>query len=170
MQPKSIYFILLFLLSISITLPAQEVIPEPEKFFGFVPGSDRNLFNCEKMINYPEIVDRGSERKQRMGLTGTRYFVPPNRDPIAIYVEEGLWNWTGIFGAGLMKDMTGEDLTGISRYYLFDDYRPGSAETRIWKGEQTYLNLDEKSEGQMVLMGFNPQFLLFCTYSLQIIV
>ncbi len=308
MQQKSIFFIFLFLLIINIALPAQDIIPPPEKFFGFVPGSDRNLFNYEKLIDYLEIVDQGSERmeirkvgespmgkpmyiafisspqniqnldrlreineqlainadlqreeqskmidegrvfvmatlsmhsgevgpaqsapltayelcttedpvkkawldqvvymmipnhnpdgmnmvvdyyqktkgtkyegaslpgvyhkyvghdnnrdfvilsqkdtkviadiynntwypqvfveKHQMGSTGTRYFVPPNHDPIAINVDEGIWNWTGIFGAGLMKDLTGEDLTGVSQHYLFDDYWPGSTETCIWK-------------------------------------
>jgi hypothetical protein len=68
-----------------------------------------------------------------MGSTGTRYFVPPNHDPIAENVDEGIWNWTGLFGANLMKDMTREDLTGVSQHYLFDDYWPGSTETCIWK-------------------------------------
>lgn len=308
MKRKSVFFILLFFLTINITLSGQQEIPAPEDFFGFVPGSDRNLFNYEKLINYLEIVDRGSERmemrkvgespmgkpmyiafissprniqnldklkeineqlainadlqqeerskmidegkvfvmatlsmhsgevgpaqsapltvyelcttedpvkkawldevvymmipnhnpdgmnmvvdyyhktkgtkyegaslpgvyhkyvghdnnrdfvilsqkdtkviadiynntwypqvfveKHQMGSTGTRYFVPPNHDPIAINVDEGIWNWAGIFGAGLMKDMTGEDLTGVSQHYLFDDYWPGSTETCIWK-------------------------------------
>lgn len=71
--------------------------------------------------------------KHQMGSTGTRYFVPPNHDPIAENVDEGIWNWSGIFGANLMKDMTREGLSGVSQHFLFDDYWPGSTETCIWK-------------------------------------
>lgn len=308
MQRKSIVFILFFLLSPGFILNAQEKMPAPEKFFGFIPGSDRNLFDYEKLIEYLEIIDKGSDRmemreaglsplgkpiyiafisspqnienldklkkinedlainpyiieeerarmidegkvfvmatlsmhssevgpaqsapltaydlcttedptkkvwldnvvymmipnhnpdgmnmvvdyyqktkgtkyegasqpgvyhkyvghdnnrdfvilsqkdtkviadiynntwypqvfveKHQMGSTGTRYFVPPNHDPIAMNVDEGIWNWTGIFGANLIKDMTREELTGVSQHYLFDDYWPGSTETCIWK-------------------------------------
>ncbi len=78
---------------------------------------------------YPQVF----VEKHQMGSTGPRYFVPPNHDPIAENVDEAIWNWTGIFGANLMKDMTREGLSGISQHYLFDDYWPGSTETCIWK-------------------------------------
>ena len=78
---------------------------------------------------YPQVF----VEKHQMGSTGTRYFVPPNHDPIAENVDEGIWNWAGIFGANLMKDMTREGLSGVSQHYLFDDYWPGSTETCIWK-------------------------------------
>jgi len=71
--------------------------------------------------------------KHQMGSTGTRYFVPPNHDPIAENVDAGIWNWSGIFGANMMKDMTREGLAGVSQHFLFDDYWPGSTETCIWK-------------------------------------
>ncbi|MFW5820554.1 MAG: M14 family zinc carboxypeptidase, partial [Bacteroidota bacterium] len=80
-------------------------------------------------IWYPQVF----VEKHQMGSTGTRYFVPPNHDPIAMNVDEGIWNWTGIFGANVIKDMTREDLAGVSQHYLFDDYWPGSTETCIWK-------------------------------------
>jgi hypothetical protein len=72
--------------------------------------------------------------KHQMGSTGTRYFVPPMHDPIAVNVDAGIWNWTKIFGTNMMKDMTREGLEGISQQYLFDDYWPGSTETCLWKG------------------------------------
>ena len=72
--------------------------------------------------------------KHQMGSTGTRYFVPPMHDPIAVNVDAGIWNWTKIFGTNMMKDMTREGLAGISQQYLFDDYWPGSTETCLWKG------------------------------------
>ena len=71
--------------------------------------------------------------KHQMGSTGPRYFVPPNHDPIAENIDAELWNWTGIMGSNLMKDMTKAGLAGVSQHYLFDDYWPGSTETCIWK-------------------------------------
>jgi hypothetical protein len=70
--------------------------------------------------------------KHQMGSEGPRYFVPPNHDPIAENVDAGIWNWMGIFGANMIKDMTHDGLAGISQHYLFDDYWPGSTETCLW--------------------------------------
>jgi len=72
--------------------------------------------------------------KHQMGSTGTRYFVPPFHDPISENVDAGIWNWIGIFGSNLLKDMTEKGLAGVSQHYLFDDYWSGSTETCIWKG------------------------------------
>ncbi|MBU8922859.1 MAG: hypothetical protein KOO63_13670 [Bacteroidales bacterium] len=71
--------------------------------------------------------------KHQMGSSGVRYFVPPNHDPIAQNIDASLWNWIGIFGSNLMKDMTADGCSGVTRQYLFDDYWPGSTETCIWK-------------------------------------
>lgn len=71
--------------------------------------------------------------KHQMGYTGPRYFVPPNHDPIAENIDAGIWNWTGVFGSNIIKDLTSEGLAGVSQHYLFDDYWPGSTETCIWK-------------------------------------
>ena len=71
--------------------------------------------------------------KHQMGMIGTRYFVPPNHDPIAENIDEGVWTWMGIFGADLMNDMTSAGLAGVSQNFLFDNYWPGSTETCIWK-------------------------------------
>ena len=71
--------------------------------------------------------------KHQMGSTGIRYFVPPNHDPIAENIDAGIWNWTGIFGQNMIKDMTREGLAGIGQHTIFDDYWPGSTETCIWK-------------------------------------
>ncbi len=71
--------------------------------------------------------------KHQMGSTGTRYFVPPNHDPIAENVDAGIWTWVGVFGSNMLKDMTRDSLFGVSTHYLFDDYWPGSTETCIWK-------------------------------------
>jgi hypothetical protein len=77
--------------------------------------------------------------KHQMGSSGPRYFVPPNHDPIAENIDAGIWNWNGIFGSNLIKDMTMEDLAGISQHYRFDDYWPGSTETCIWKNVMGFL-------------------------------
>lgn len=71
--------------------------------------------------------------KHQMGSGGVRYFVPPPHDPIAENIDAGVWNWIGIFGSNMMKDMTADGLKGVSQNYLFDDYWPGSTETCIWK-------------------------------------
>jgi hypothetical protein len=71
--------------------------------------------------------------KHQMGSTGPRLYVPPSHDPIAENIDAGIWNWAGLFGANMIKDMTTKKLSGISQHYLFDDYWPGSTETCIWK-------------------------------------
>ncbi len=78
---------------------------------------------------YPQVM----VEKHQMGSTGPRYFVPPNHDPIAENIDAGIWNWAGLFGQNMIKDMTASGLSGISQRYLFDDYWPGSTETCIWK-------------------------------------
>ncbi|MEN8202596.1 MAG: M14 metallopeptidase family protein [Bacteroidota bacterium] len=71
--------------------------------------------------------------KHQMGSTGTRYFVPPNHDPIAENVPAGIFHWGGVFGQHMATDMTAEGHAGVSQHYIFDDYWPGSTETCIWK-------------------------------------
>lgn len=78
---------------------------------------------------YPQVM----VEKHQMGSTGVRYFVPPPHDPIAENIDAGIWNWIGVFGSNLMKDMTQAGEKGVSQNYLFDDYWPGSTETCIWK-------------------------------------
>ncbi len=78
---------------------------------------------------YPQVM----VEKHQMGYTGPRYFVPPNHDPIAENIDAGIWNWTGVFGSNIIKDLTSKGLAGVSQHYLFDDYWPGSTETCIWK-------------------------------------
>jgi len=78
---------------------------------------------------YPQVM----VEKHQMGSTGTRYFVPPNHDPIAENVPAGVFHWGGIFGQHMATDMTDEGLAGVSQHYIFDDYWPGSTETCIWK-------------------------------------
>jgi len=71
--------------------------------------------------------------KHQMGSRGPRYYVPPAHDPIAENIDEGIWNWSGLFGMNMINDMTKDGLEGISQHYAFDDYWPGSTETCIWK-------------------------------------
>ncbi|MFN8207059.1 MAG: M14 metallopeptidase family protein [Bacteroidales bacterium] len=78
---------------------------------------------------YPQVM----MEKHQMGATGVRYFVPPAHDPIADNVDEGIWNWTWVFGSNLARDMTANGCSGVAQHYLFDDYWPGSTETAIWK-------------------------------------
>jgi len=78
---------------------------------------------------YPHV----SVEKHQMGSRGVRYFVPPPHDPIAENVDAGIWNWVGIFGSNMIKDMTRDSLAGVAQHYLFDEYWPGSTETCLWK-------------------------------------
>ena len=84
---------------------------------------------------YPQVL----VEKHQMGSTGPRYFVPPNHDPIAQVIDEGLWNWSAVFGANLSRDMTADGLQGIASHWLFDDYWPGSTETSHWKNIISFL-------------------------------
>ncbi|MGC9341519.1 MAG: hypothetical protein ACP5E3_02370, partial [Bacteroidales bacterium] len=43
-------------------LNSQNNLQTPEEFFGFYPGSDRNLFDYEQLIDYLELLDKASER------------------------------------------------------------------------------------------------------------
>ncbi|MEN8152821.1 MAG: M14 family zinc carboxypeptidase [Acidobacteriota bacterium] len=85
-----------------------------------------SIYNLEW---FPQVM----VEKHQMGSNTSRYYVPPNHDPIAENIDAGIWNWSGIFGANMIKDMTRDHLAGVSQHYLFDDYWPGSTETCIWK-------------------------------------
>jgi len=72
-------------------------------------------------------------QKHQMGSGGVRYFVPPNHDPIAENVDAGVWNWNGVFGQNMIRELTAAGCTGVAQQYVFDNYWPGSTETCIWK-------------------------------------
>ncbi len=84
---------------------------------------------------YPQVM----VEKHQMGSTGPRYFVPPNHDPIAQNVDEGLWNWKAVFGSNLSRDMSADGLQGVASHWLFDDYWPGSTETSLYKNMISFL-------------------------------
>jgi hypothetical protein len=84
---------------------------------------------------YPQVFTD----KHQMGMTGPRYFVPPYHDPIAENVDPEMWNWVGLFGSNLLKDMTEDSLAGVSHQYSFDNYWPGSTKTCLWKNIITFL-------------------------------
>jgi len=84
---------------------------------------------------YPQVL----VEKHQMGSTGPRYFVPPNHDPIAENVDEGLWNWKAVFGSNLSRDMSADGLQGVASHWLFDDYWPGSTETSLYKNVISFL-------------------------------
>ncbi|MBU1011874.1 MAG: hypothetical protein KKG99_02620 [Bacteroidetes bacterium] len=78
---------------------------------------------------YPQVL----VEKHQMGSTGIRYFVAPPHDPIAENIDAGIWNWVGLFGSNLIKDMTKDGLKGVGQHTIFDMYWPGSTETALWK-------------------------------------
>ena len=84
---------------------------------------------------YPQVM----VEKHQMGSTGPRYYVPPNHDPIAENTDEGLLNWSAVFGSNLARDMAADGLQGVASHWLFDDYWPGSTETSLWKNMISFL-------------------------------
>jgi hypothetical protein len=84
---------------------------------------------------YPQVM----VEKHQMGSTGPRYYVPPNHDPIAENVDEGLWTWSAVFGSNLSRDMASDGLQGVASHWVFDAYWPGSTETSIYKGVISFL-------------------------------
>jgi len=86
-------------------------------------------------IWYPQVM----VEKHQMGSTGVRYFVPPNHDPIAENIDAGIWNWMGLFGMNMIKDMTKAGQSGVAQHYLFDEYWPGSTGTCNWKNVISFL-------------------------------
>ena len=47
---------------------AAQAIPDPESFFGFKPGSDRQLFDYEKLISYSQKLDEASPKVKVLNL------------------------------------------------------------------------------------------------------
>ncbi len=57
-----IAIILVFNLLVTSNSYSQTIIPTPESHFGFVPGTDRMLFNYEDLISYLEKLDHISPK------------------------------------------------------------------------------------------------------------
>jgi len=91
-------------------------------FVALTQADTRAIARIYNLEWFPQVM----VEKHQMGSLTARYFVPPNHDPIAENIDARLWNWSGIFGSNMMKDMTEAGLAGISQHYLFDDYWPGS--------------------------------------------
>ncbi len=63
-----IFFVSLFLFLLPATPAGAAGVPTPESFFGFVPGSDRNLIDYEQLIAYLQKVDEASSRMKMIGI------------------------------------------------------------------------------------------------------
>jgi len=98
-------------------------------FLSLTQEDNRAISRITSHTWFPQVM----VEKHQMGSTGTRYFVPPNHDPIAENVPAGIFQWIGVFGQHMATDMTLDGLSGVSQHYLFDNYWPGSTETCIWK-------------------------------------
>lgn len=98
-------------------------------FITLTQKDNRAISNIFSKTWFPQVM----VEKHQMGSTGPRYFVPPNHDPIAENIDASIWNWMGVFGMNMIKDMTNKGLAGVSQHYAFDNYWPGSTETCIWK-------------------------------------
>jgi len=55
-------FLVMFAALLASTFLCASSITEPEKFFGFQPGSDRNLMDYEELVNYLAQLDQESDR------------------------------------------------------------------------------------------------------------
>jgi hypothetical protein len=98
-------------------------------FVALTQDDTRAIAAAFNTVWFPQVA----VEKHQMGSSGVRYFVPPPHDPIAENIDAGIWNWIGIFGSNMMKDMTRDSLAGVAQHYLFDEYWPGSTETCLWK-------------------------------------
>lgn len=104
-------------------------------FITLAQSDTRAISSITSTTWFPQVM----VEKHQMGYLGPRYFVPPNHDPIAENIDPGLWNWNGVFGTNIMKDLTGAGLKGVSQSYAFDNYWPGSTETCLWKNVMAFL-------------------------------
>lgn len=98
-------------------------------FVGLTQSDTRAISAIFSTDWFPQVM----VEKHQMGSTGVRYFVPPPHDPIAENIDAGIWNWIGVFGSAMMKDMTAQGQKGLAQKTIFDDYWPGCTETCIWK-------------------------------------
>lgn len=98
-------------------------------FVALTQSDTKAIASAYNTVWYPHVA----VEKHQMGSRGVRYFVPPPHDPIAENIDAGVWNWVGIFGSNMIKDMTRDSLAGVAQHYLFDEYWPGSTETCLWK-------------------------------------
>ncbi|MEI6899225.1 MAG: M14 family zinc carboxypeptidase, partial [Bacteroidota bacterium] len=57
-------FILLSCLLFPVFSLIGQALQTPQQFFGFRPGEDRKLFTYEKMVEYLQVLDKGSDRLQ----------------------------------------------------------------------------------------------------------
>ncbi|HAQ20563.1 MAG TPA: hypothetical protein DCR40_15240 [Prolixibacteraceae bacterium] len=68
MSKKIISLLAGLFFAVSLHLQAQENIPSPESFFGFNPGTDRELFNYQSLISYLKKVDEASSRAKMIEI------------------------------------------------------------------------------------------------------
>ncbi len=84
---KSFFPFFIFFLISTLLLPhtgrTQEVLPTPESHFGFIPGSDRNLFDYEALISYLQKLDQASDMME-MRKIGTS---PQGRDMYLAFIS-----------------------------------------------------------------------------------
>ena len=59
---RKVLFIAGMLLSVSVLMAQSGSMTKPSDFFGFEPGSDRNLFTYEQLIEYLQKLDAESDR------------------------------------------------------------------------------------------------------------
>lgn len=104
-------------------------------FITLSQSDSRAISSITSTTWFPQVM----VEKHQMGSRGPRYFVPPNHDPIAENIDPGLWNWNGMFGTNMIKDLTSAGLKGVSQGYAFDNYWPGSTETCLWKNVMAFL-------------------------------
>ena len=68
---KIVFLVIIFFISNLIFARPAANVPQPEKFFGFKPGADRQLFDYEKLVDYLKRVDEVSDRVQMMRFGST---------------------------------------------------------------------------------------------------
>jgi hypothetical protein len=59
---------LTLLIATATSQAQQAALPSPEKFFGFQMGADRKLANWDKLLEYYQLLDKGSDKMQLVEL------------------------------------------------------------------------------------------------------
>jgi hypothetical protein len=59
---------LALLIATATSQAQQSAVPSPEKFFGFQMGADRKLANWDKLLEYYQLLDKGSDKMQLVEL------------------------------------------------------------------------------------------------------
>jgi hypothetical protein len=118
-----------FMIVLSIFICSQHIkaqansVPKPVDFFGFYPGSDRNLFDYEKLISYLQKLDEASDRVKMLPIGKS----PMGRTMYAVFISS----------EANIKNL--DQLKAINKRLALDTAIPKSELTNIVKDGKVFL-------------------------------